>query len=188
MHITQFSSKWGLALYCIYPFKSFLSFRQSVADGDLSRGHITSTTTAVDIPDVTVTDNADPSPAVSYSPLGPGDEYPDGTTTVVVVTVTDASGNTASCEFTVTVDGERLSYYAMVKPSRKGRARKTILAKWSGMRLPRAVTGSIWLLRVYGDPLFRENRIAWLLRDGFTPLRVGVLTEIQNRSTPTTMV
>ena len=36
---------------------------------------ITSTTTAVDIPDVTVTDNADPSPAVSYSPLGPGDEF-----------------------------------------------------------------------------------------------------------------
>ena len=55
--------------------------------------------------EVTVTDNADPSPVVTYSPLGPGDEFPVGETTEVLVTATDASGNIATCSISVTVEG-----------------------------------------------------------------------------------
>ena len=71
---------------------------------------IMSTTTVVTFMP-TVTDNADPSPDVTYYPLGPGDDFPDNNVTVVNVTVTDASGNTASCSFNVTVEGKYFDNY-----------------------------------------------------------------------------
>eukprot|EP00057_Strongylocentrotus_purpuratus_P015372 XP_011669846.1 PREDICTED: sushi, von Willebrand factor type A, EGF and pentraxin domain-containing protein 1 [Strongylocentrotus purpuratus] len=51
---------------------------------------------------VYVTDNADPAPALTYDPLGPGSTFPLGPTTVTV-TATDSSSNHDSCTFTVTV-------------------------------------------------------------------------------------
>eukprot|EP00057_Strongylocentrotus_purpuratus_P028761 XP_011683235.1 PREDICTED: sushi, von Willebrand factor type A, EGF and pentraxin domain-containing protein 1 isoform X2 [Strongylocentrotus purpuratus] len=54
---------------------------------------------------VYVTDNADPAPALTYDPLGPGSTFPLGPTTVTV-TATDSSSNHDSCIFTVTVTDE----------------------------------------------------------------------------------
>lgn len=53
----------------------------------------------------TATDACDPSPTVSYS-KNPGTVFPIGTKTVTC-TATDCSGNSASCQFTVTVRGPR---------------------------------------------------------------------------------
>ena len=53
----------------------------------------------------TATDACDPSPTVSYS-KNPGTVFPIGTTTVTS-TATDCSGNSAACQFTVTVRGPR---------------------------------------------------------------------------------
>ena len=50
----------------------------------------------------TATDAVDPSPSITYSPLGPGDTFPLGTT-LVTATATDVSGNSRSSVFTVRV-------------------------------------------------------------------------------------
>eukprot|EP00057_Strongylocentrotus_purpuratus_P028576 XP_011683050.1 PREDICTED: hyalin isoform X2 [Strongylocentrotus purpuratus] len=52
--------------------------------------------------EVVVTDNADPAPALTYDPLGPGSVFPLGPTTVTVTAI-DSSSNQHSCSFTVTV-------------------------------------------------------------------------------------
>jgi len=49
----------------------------------------------------TATDNTDPNPIISYTPI-PGSGFPIGTT-LVTVTATDAAGNSSTCTFTVTV-------------------------------------------------------------------------------------
>eukprot|EP00057_Strongylocentrotus_purpuratus_P013709 XP_011668183.1 PREDICTED: sushi, von Willebrand factor type A, EGF and pentraxin domain-containing protein 1 isoform X1 [Strongylocentrotus purpuratus] len=54
---------------------------------------------------VNVTDNVDPTPALTYDPLGPGSIFPLGPTTVTVTAI-DSSSNQDSCTFTVTVIGE----------------------------------------------------------------------------------
>jgi hypothetical protein len=56
---------------------------------------------AVNYPAPTVSDNRDPSPTVVCNPP-PGSTFPKGVTTVTC-TATDASGNSATCTFTVTV-------------------------------------------------------------------------------------
>ena len=65
--------------------------------------NITSETTYVTF-QPNVTDNADPMPIVTYDPLGPGNDFPYGKTSIVV-TVTDESGNQANCSFIVCVQG-----------------------------------------------------------------------------------
>ncbi|XP_071506044.1 uncharacterized protein [Diadema antillarum] len=81
------------------------------ADATLSQSNLV-------YPEATASDNADPSPTVTYDP--PASSLSLGTTTVTV-NVTDSSSNSASCEFNVTVivrdnndsrqgeDGERLN-------------------------------------------------------------------------------
>ncbi|XP_041484921.1 hyalin-like [Lytechinus variegatus] len=64
--------------------------------------NFTSTTATVTFT-ATVTDNVDPLPTLTYDPLGPGDTFPPGQTTVTV-TATDSSSNQDTCSFTVTVE------------------------------------------------------------------------------------
>ncbi|XP_071488111.1 hyalin-like [Diadema antillarum] len=63
------------------------------ADATLSQSNLV-------YPEATASDNADPSPTVTYDP--PASSLSLGTTTVTV-NVTDSSSNSASCEFNVTV-------------------------------------------------------------------------------------
>ncbi|APG59408.1 HYR domain-containing protein [Christiangramia salexigens] len=68
---------------------------------------IGTTATVVEYTEIITTDNCDGTTVELTSGLASGEEFPLGTTTVTY-TVTDAAGNSTSCNFTVTVEEEEL--------------------------------------------------------------------------------